>query len=131
MEWNSNASLAISQDLAYSERQMTTTWTTRGFESFRQGVCGNAGQNLYVSRAGVLQRIHQYDLNGNGYLDLLFCNSQNHSERPPAYVYDDPLGHASRTELAAEGAWTGTVADLNGDSYDDLVSGDVAQRDSA
>ena len=102
---------------------MTTTWTTRGFESFRQGLFGNAGQNLYVSRAGVLQRIHQYDLNGNGYLDLLFCNSQNHSERPPAYVYDDPLGHASLTELAAEGAWTGTVADLNGDGYDDLVLG--------
>ena len=98
-------------------------WTTRGFESFRQGLFGNAGQNLYVSRAGVLQRIHQYDLNGNGYLDLLFCNSQNHSERPPAYVYDDPLGHASLTELAAEGAWTGTVADLNGDGYDDLVLG--------
>ena len=71
----------------------------------------------------MLQRIHQYDLNGNGYLDLLFCNSQNHSERPPAYVYDDPLGHASLTELAAEGAWTGTVADLNGDGYDDLVLG--------
>ena len=102
---------------------MTATWTTRGFESFRQGLFGNAGQNLYVSRAGVLQRIHQYDLNGNGYLDLLFCNSQNHSERPPAYVYDDPLGHASLTELAAEGAWTGTVADLNGDGYDDLVLG--------
>jgi len=54
---------------------MTTTWTTRGFESFRQGQFGNAGQNLYVSRAGVLQRIHQYDLNGNGYLDLVFCNT--------------------------------------------------------
>ncbi len=102
---------------------MTTTWTTRGFEKFRQGHFGNAGQNLYVSRAGVLQRIHQYDLNGNGHLDLVFCNSQNHQERPPAYLYDDPLGAATRTDLPAEGAWTGAVADLNGDGYDDLILG--------
>ena len=61
-------------------------WVTEGFEAFRAGTFGAGGQNLYVSRAGVLQRIHQFDVDGDGHLDLLFCNSQDHWERPPAYV---------------------------------------------
>ena len=31
-------------------------WITRGFEGFRRGSFGNGGQNLYVSRGGVLFR---------------------------------------------------------------------------
>lgn len=101
----------------------TDVWVTRGFESFSQGSCGNAGQNLYISRAGVLQRIHQFDLNKNGYVDLIFCNSQNHWEKPPAYVYQNPLDSATRIELPSDGARSGVVADLNGSGYDDLVLG--------
>ena len=32
-------------------------WRERGYEDFADGVFGNGGQNLYVSRAGVLQMI--------------------------------------------------------------------------
>jgi len=46
-------------------------WTTTGFDGFSKGTFGNAGQNFYVSRAGVLQCIHQFDLNRNGYFDLV------------------------------------------------------------
>lgn len=95
-------------------------WVTEGFEAFRAGTFGAGGQNLYVSRAGVLQRIHQFDVDGDGHLDLLFCNSQDHWERPPAYVLDGRDGYAC-TELPAEGAMSGAVADLNGDGTDDLV----------
>ncbi|HHX39118.1 MAG TPA: VCBS repeat-containing protein [Armatimonadetes bacterium] len=100
---------------------MAGEWITRGFESFRQGTFGNGGQNLYVSRAGVLQRIHQMDLNGDGWADLLVCNSQNHWERPPVYVYLDPFAGDARLELPSDGSVAGAVFDLNGDGYDDLV----------
>ena len=63
-----------------------TKWVTEGFEGFSKGEFGNGGQNIYVSRAGVLQRIYQYDLTHNGYMDLVFANCQNHNEAAPAYV---------------------------------------------
>ena len=59
-------------------------WLTQGFHAFSRGSCGNAGQNLYVSRAGVLQRIFHFDLNLDGYADLVFCESQDHWEKPNA-----------------------------------------------
>ena len=98
-------------------------WTTEGFDAFRRGTFGNAGQNLYVSRKGVLQRIFQFDLTGNGYVDLVFCNDHDHGESAPTYVYRDPLGEATRHEVASDGSRSGVVADLNGDGYDDLVLG--------
>ena len=102
---------------------MAHIWTTRGFEAFSAGVCGQAGHNLYVSRAGILQRIHQYDFAQKGYLDLVFCNSQGSLEMPPAGVYQDPLGQLEYSELPADGARSGAVLDLNGDGCDDLVLG--------
>ena len=103
--------------------EKTGVWTTKGFDGFREGTFGNAGQNLYVSRAGVLQRIYQYDLNRNGYVDLVFCNDHDHGDKPPTYVYDDPFGSATRTDVPSDGSSAGAVADLNGDGYDDLVLG--------
>ncbi len=98
-------------------------WKQTGFQELTRGTCGNAGQNFYVSRSGVLQRIHRYDFTGNGHVDLVFCNSQSHCERPPAYVYAQPLDGGPPLELASDGARSGALADLTGNGYDDIVLG--------
>jgi len=105
------------------EQEYRVRWLTEGFEGFRRGTFGNAGQNLYVSRAGILQRIHQFDLNKDGHADLVICNSQSHWESPPIYVYPDPLNSNRRIELPSNGALSAAVADLTGDGYPDLILG--------
>lgn len=94
-------------------------WVTEGFEAFRRGTFGNAGQNLYVSKAGVLQRIYQYDLDKNGYFDLVFANCQDHHESAPSYVY--ALDGRRISTLPGQGSQSGVVADLNGDGIQDIV----------
>ena len=97
-----------------------TSWTTEGFEAFRRGSFGNGGQNIYVSKAGVLQRIHHFDLDHNGYLDLPYANCQNHHESADSYVYDMK---GNRMGLHGFGARSGDVADLDGDGTPDVVVG--------
>lgn len=96
-------------------------WEKRGFDAFSLGKPGNGGQNLYISANGVLQRIFNYDVNGDGYPDLLFANSQSMGERPPVYIYDSPLTSEKYAELPSGGSYDGIMADLNGDGYEDLV----------
>ena len=96
-------------------------WITKGFEDFSKGTFGNGGQNLYVSKKGVLQRIFQYDLNLDGHPDLLFGNSQSMFERPPVYVYENPLKEQKAVELPTNGPYDGCMADLHGNGFQDLI----------
>ncbi len=58
-------------------------------------------------------------------MDLVFCNSQSHFEKPDSLVYSDPLGVCSYRGIRTHGCRAATVADLNGNGYDDLVLGHV------
>jgi len=50
----------------------------RGFEDFSKGTFGDGGVNIYVSQSGVIQLIHRWDINDDGYMDLLI--SQDHND---------------------------------------------------
>ena len=81
----------------------------------------NGGQNLYVSKNGVLQRIFQFDINNDGYPDLLFANSQSMNERPPVHIYKNPLESREHVSLPSCGTYTGIFADLFHSGCDDLI----------
>ncbi len=95
-------------------------WTKKGFEEFSKGTLGNGGQNLYVSAKGVLQRIYNFDVNGDGYFDLPLANSHSMDERPKIHVYDK-IGQKVPLELPSNGAFDAIFCDLTGNGTEDLV----------
>lgn len=100
---------------------MMKKWLLSGYEALSKGTFGNAGQNLYVSAKGVLQRIWQFDVNKDGYVDLLIANSHDYNEHPDLYVIKDPCGAWVRQNVLTRGCQAGHVCDLNGDGYADVI----------
>ncbi len=95
-------------------------WTKKGFEEFSKGTMGNSGQNLYVSAKGVLQRIFNFDVNGDGYPDIPIANSHSMNEKPYIHIYDE-LGQKEPLELPTNGSFDGLFVDLYDRGVQDLV----------
>ena len=116
------------------------------FEDFSEGTLGNAGANLYVSKKGTVQVINQWDLNRDGYVDLVLSNTHDNMSVVDALVYwgspegprsllpelwrERPLaqvvyglmdGSDQVTRLPSFGGGRSAVADLNRDGFPDLV----------
>jgi len=115
------------------------------FEDFREGKVDGAG--LMVCRSGGLRWVNWFDLNRDGWNEIVVNNDHNHYETPDAFLYraDDQGRFASLysplrgemplyqvleqaetvkkglTRLPSLGGGRAHVADLNGDGWVDVV----------
>ncbi len=98
------------------------TWTEDAFEDFVDGQLDASGQNLYVSRDGKVRTIHRFDLNGDGFLDLMFnCTHDEYGFVPAAQCTVGPNRRLRSSPLAVEGSRGVVLADLNRDGWLDLA----------
>ena len=97
-------------------------WVEDSFGDFADGELDAAGQNIYISRDGKIRTIHRFDLNDDGYIDLIFNSASDENENVRATlasITTDRQAHTS--ELAVEGSLQAEVADLNNDGWLDVV----------
>ena len=99
-------------------------WMENSFEDFIDGRFGDGGANTYVSKRGRIQLINSWDLNRDGYLDLVFSNTHPHREKLDAVIYwgnsrDFDISRSS--QIPNNGAQRSTATDLNQDGRMDLV----------
>jgi len=62
-------------------------WIHKGFEQFSKGRFDNGGDKLYMNAKDVIEMIHRFDVNNDGYVDIILPNSHGYSERGPTWIY--------------------------------------------
>ena len=123
------------------------SWITHtSFEDFASGRIADGGTNLHIARSGQLEMTYRWDLNNDGYLDLLVIQDHNPLENTDVLVYwgkqggpesilpplpgHQPLARLLRqirlrdrevTRLPSDGGGRSMVVDLNQDGYPELV----------
>ena len=122
-------------------------WVTHStFQDFSRGRLGDSGVNLYATRSGTLEMIRRWDLNNDGYLDILLGQDHDVLENAHILVYwgraggpesilpdlpdHQPLARLLRqirlrdrgvTRLPSDGGGRSLVVDLNQDRYPEIV----------
>ncbi|MSO21653.1 MAG: VCBS repeat-containing protein [Acidobacteria bacterium] len=100
------------------------SWVHRGFKDFARGQFEDAGSNLYVNAKGIIGMIHNWDVNHDGYPDLVLANSHDYIERGPTRLFW-PVGISGKQwkvrEMSGDSGWMSRVVDLDKDGFPDLI----------
>jgi hypothetical protein len=99
-------------------------WIHRGFEQFSNGLFDNGGDNLYVNARGIIEMIHRFDVNNDGYVDIVLPNCHGYIERGPTWIYTQATGKGKdwpRREFPNDSGWMSRIVDVDGDGHPDLI----------
>ena len=98
-------------------------WTLDSFHDLIGGTFDDSGVNAYVAADGSLRLINQWDLTGDGYVDILLPNQHGENESTDFFVFfgKDKWDPARRLELPSDGGQTAAVDDLNRDGHSDII----------
>ena len=109
---------------AVTSAESAESWVEGTFEDFRDGTFLDGGSNLYVSAKGRMQIINRWDLNDDGFPDLVLPGGHRHTERENTRIYlnrGENIDGRSRIDIPGNGTLDGVVVDLNRDGFNDLV----------
>lgn len=108
--------------LLFSNIVFGQVWVEDTYKDFSDGYLGNSGQNLFISHNGVIRTIHRFDLNEDGYVDLLFNSTHDYDYYVPATIIKMSKDRKMDiSKLAIRGSLSAEVSDLNKDGYPDLI----------
>jgi len=99
-------------------------WREESFEDFANGTFDDGGANMYVSAQGRIQTVNRWDVNGDGYLDILFANSHPLVEMLDMSIYwgnGRDFSIKNHSYVPADGPMWATPGDLDLDGITDLV----------
>lgn len=100
----------------------TSRFVHESYADFIGGELDSGGQNLYVSQDGTIRSINRFDVNDDGFLDVLFNCTHNTHQMLPATVANVKRGrNVESRDLPVEGARQIVLGDLNHDTYTDAV----------
>lgn len=109
--------LLFSLNLVYGQN-----WTDKSFEDFSKGTLDASGQNIFVDKQGSLRVIRRFDVNKDGYIDLLFNNTHDDDVFVSATFASVGKDREIISQLfPINGSIAAETADLNNDGFMDII----------
>ena len=110
-------------DAIADEPEPTRTWNVSSFFDFSEGTLVDGGVNTYVTAAGEISLINRWDLNRDGFIDIVLPNTHDNNQQIDLFIYWGVTGFDvhRRTRLPSDGGAAQATADLNQDGFLDLV----------